>query len=53
LVTIKQEHHLTLARSTDGGHTCANYAWMRDAFVSSRDDFLGDHIGVAALNNAE
>jgi hypothetical protein len=23
----------------------------RDAFVPSRDDFLGDYIGVAALNN--
>ena len=42
---------VTLARSTDGGRTFANYAWTRDAFVPSRDDFLGDYIGVAALNN--
>ncbi|HEX8811850.1 MAG TPA: sialidase family protein, partial [Terracidiphilus sp.] len=42
---------VTLARSTDGGRTFANYAWASDAFIPSRDDFLGDYIGVAALNN--
>jgi hypothetical protein len=42
---------VTLARSTDGGRSFAYYAWTRDAFVPSRDDFLGDYIGVAALNN--
>ena len=42
---------VTLARSTDGGHTFTNYAWTTDAFVPTRDDFLGDYIGVAALNN--
>ena len=42
---------VTLARSTDGGATYTNYAWTRDAFVPRRDDFLGDYIGVAALNN--
>jgi hypothetical protein len=42
---------VTLARSTDGGHTFANYAWTRDAFIPRRDNFLGDYIGVAALND--
>lgn len=42
---------VTLARSTDGGKTFSNYAWTRDAFVPRRDDFLGDYIGIAALNN--
>ena len=42
---------LTLARSTDGGRTFANYVWTRDAFVPTRDEFLGDYIGLAALNN--
>ena len=42
---------VTLARSTDGGRTFANYAWTRDAFIPKSDDFLGDYIGVAALNN--
>jgi len=46
-----QKTTITLARSTDGGQTFTNYAWTRDAFVPSRDDFLGDYIGVAALNN--
>jgi hypothetical protein len=42
---------VTLARSTDGGATFANYAWTQDTFVSRREEFLGDYIGVAALNN--
>ncbi len=42
---------VSLARSTDGGATYTNYAWTRDAFVPRRNDFLGDYIGVAALNN--
>ena len=42
---------VTLARSTDGGETWTNYAWTREPFVSSRLQFLGDYIGVAALNN--
>ncbi len=46
-----QKTTVTLARSTDGGRTFANYAWTRDAFIPRRDDFLGDYIGVAALNN--
>ncbi len=33
------------------GRAFANYAWTRDAFIPRRDDFLGDYIGVAALNN--
>jgi len=42
---------VSLARSTDGGATFANYAWTRDPFVSTSYEFLGDYIGVAALNN--
>ncbi len=42
---------VSLARSTDGGATFTNYAWTRDPFVSTTHDFLGDYIGVAALNN--
>ena len=42
---------VSLARSTDGGVTFTNYAWTRDAFVPRRDEFLGDYIGVAALNS--
>src|SRR5271166_3111049 len=46
-----QKTTVTLARSTDGGQTFTNYAWTRDAFIPRRDNFLGDYIGVAALNN--
>ncbi|HEY5175586.1 MAG TPA: sialidase family protein [Terriglobales bacterium] len=42
---------VTLARSVDGGRTFANYAWTQDAFVTRRQEFLGDYIGIAALNN--
>ncbi len=42
---------VTLARSTDGGATFTNYAWTRDPFVTTREVFLGDYIGLAALNN--
>ena len=42
---------VTLARSTDGGATFTNYAWTRDTFVPRREEFLGDYIGVAALNS--
>jgi len=42
---------VTLARSVDGGRTFTNYAWTRDAFVTRRQEFLGDYIGIAALNN--
>jgi len=46
-----QKTTVTLARSTDGGRTFTNYAWTRDAFMPRKDNFLGDYIGVAALNN--
>ena len=46
-----QKTTVTLARSTDGGRAFTNYSWTRDAFIPRRDDFLGDYIGVAALNN--
>jgi len=46
-----QKTSVTLARSTDGGQTFTNYAWTREAFIPRRDNFLGDYIGVAALDN--
>jgi hypothetical protein len=42
---------VTLARSTDGGATWTNYAWTSEPFTATRMQFLGDYIGVAALNN--
>jgi hypothetical protein len=42
---------VTLARSTDGGATFANYAWTREPFVATRDEFLGDYIGVTAFKD--
>lgn len=42
---------VTLARSLDGGRTFTNYAWTQEAFVTSRQEFLGDYIGVTALND--
>ncbi len=41
---------LTLARSTDGGRTFANYAWTHKAF-DAHDDFIGDYTGLAAYDN--
>jgi len=46
-----QKTTVTLARSTDGGRTFVNYAWTGEAFIPRRDNFLGDYIGLAALNN--
>ena len=42
---------VTLARSTDGGATFKNYAWTTAPFVTTRDEFIGDYTGIAALNN--
>ncbi len=42
---------VTLARSTDGGENFTNYAWTRTPFLPTREEFLGDYIGVAAFNN--
>jgi hypothetical protein len=42
---------VTLARSSDGGATWSNYAWTTEPFVPTQMQFLGDYIGVAALNN--
>jgi hypothetical protein len=42
---------VTLARSVDGGRTFTNYAWTHDAFLTRREEFLGDYIGIAAANN--
>jgi hypothetical protein len=41
---------LTLARSTDGGRTFANYAWTENDFEPS-GAFLGDYSWLAAYNN--
>jgi hypothetical protein len=46
-----RETTVTLARSVDGGRTFTKYAWTRDAFVTRREEFLGDYIGVAAFKN--
>ncbi len=40
---------VTLARSTDGGKTFANYAWNPLAF-DAQGVFLGDYTGIAAFN---
>jgi hypothetical protein len=40
----------TLARSTDGGKTFANYAWTDTPFESEQA-FLGDYTWLAAYNN--
>ena len=40
----------TLARSTDGGKTFANYAWEETAFESKLPAFLGDYTWMTALN---
>jgi hypothetical protein len=39
---------VTLARSTDGGKTFANYAWTTDPFAARADMFFGDYNGIAA-----
>jgi hypothetical protein len=41
---------VTLGRSTDGGKSFENYVWSDKSFTPSPDDFLGDYIGIAALN---
>jgi hypothetical protein len=38
---------ITLARSTDGGKTFANYAWSDVPFEGNKD-FIGDYTGIAA-----
>ena len=43
---IKQT--VTLARSTDGGKTFANYAWTTNAFAARSNLFFGDYSGLAA-----
>jgi len=39
---------VVLARSTDGGKTFTNYAWMNEAFDPA-GVFMGDYTGIAAL----
>jgi Neuraminidase (sialidase) len=39
--------NFVLARSTDGGHTFANYAWTKNAF-DPQGDFIGDYSGISA-----
>ena len=41
---------LTLARSSDGGRTFANYAWTENAFQGTHDTFLGDYTWLTALD---
>jgi len=40
---------VALARSTDGGRTFQNYAWMDQSF-DAQGVFMGDYNGIAALN---
>jgi len=40
---------VALARSTDGGRTFQNYAWMDEPF-DAQGVFMGDYNGIAALN---
>jgi hypothetical protein len=40
---------VTLAQSTDGGHSFRNYAWTDEPFASNRQ-FIGDYLGIAAWN---
>ncbi len=42
---------VTLARSTDGGATFKNYAWTTVPFSPTREQFLGDYLGIAAFND--
>ncbi len=39
-----------LARSTDGGETFSDFRVNQDSFVPCADYFLGDYIGITALN---
>lgn len=41
---------VVLARSTDGGKTFTNYAWIQTPF-DAYGDFLGDYTGLAAMND--
>jgi hypothetical protein len=48
--TDNLETTVTLARSTDGGATFANYAWDQEGFLAD-GDFLGDYLALAAYGN--
>jgi BNR/Asp-box repeat len=48
--TDNLETTVTLARSTDGGTTFANYAWDQESFLAD-GDFLGDYLALAAYGN--
>ncbi len=39
---------VTLARSTDGGKSFANYAWTQEPFQTNEASFMGDYSGIAA-----
>lgn len=44
---------VALARSTDGGQSFQNYAWMGEPFsdqIDGRGAFMGDYTGIAALD---
>ncbi|HKT24827.1 MAG TPA: sialidase family protein [Terriglobales bacterium] len=44
-----EQQTMTLARSTDGGHSFKNYAWTTEPF-RAYEAFMGDYTGLAALN---
>ncbi len=41
---------ITLARSSNGGKTFANYAWTQSPFFPNEDQFMGDYTGIKAFN---
>ena len=41
---------VTMARSTDGGRSFVNHRINQEPFMCYKDVFLGDYIGVAAIN---
>lgn len=45
-----KQTRVTLARSTDGGKTFANFTWDNDAF-EAEGDFLGDYLAITAYDN--
>ena len=47
---LNRTETVTLARSTDGGRSFANYAWTSEPFQTNEIVFMGDYSGIAAYN---
>jgi hypothetical protein len=45
---LNRSQTVTLARSTDGGRSFANYTWTSEPFQTNERVFLGDYSGIAA-----